>query len=118
MEYPENCLQCSFVRLVSNHYYCGCNANCMLGEYVEPLGRHPDCPLVELPVGHGRLVDADAYSAEMKKRQDEAISWKDSSEKAGYFELFARADQAINTFAEAKLTLDKMETIVEAEGDD
>lgn len=23
--------------------------------------RHPDCPLIELPTPHGRLIDADAY---------------------------------------------------------
>lgn len=53
MEMPTNCLQCSFVRIVSDHYYCGCNANCMLGEYVgeylKANNRHPDCPLVEFP---------------------------------------------------------------------
>lgn len=54
MDYPDNCLQCSFVRIVSNHYYCGCNANCMLGEYVgehlEWVGRHDGCPLREMAV--------------------------------------------------------------------
>lgn len=64
MEMPTNCLQCSFVRIVSDHHYCGCNANCMLGEYVgeyfEGVGRHEGCPLVELPSGHGDLIDRDA----------------------------------------------------------
>ncbi len=58
MDMPTNCLQCSFVRIVSNHYYCGCNANFMLGEYVgeylEGVGRHEGCPLREMAmVGEG-----------------------------------------------------------------
>lgn len=63
MEMPTNCLQCSFVRIVSDHHYCGCNANCMLGEYVgehlEGVGRHEGCPLVELPEKHGRLIEGE-----------------------------------------------------------
>lgn len=94
MDYPDNCLQCSFVRIVSGHYYCGCNANCMLGEYVgehlEGVGRHEGCPLVELPEKHGRLIDADA----MKR------VW-----------MGARIDGDIG------MLLDARPTIVEAEGE-
>ena len=35
----------------------------MLADDRKPLpfeGRHTDCPLVEVPAGHGRLIDADA----------------------------------------------------------
>ena len=71
MEMPTNCLQCSFVRIVSDHYYCGCNANCMLGEYVgeylEGAGRHEGCPLVGLPSGHGDLIDRSEMIAEAKR---------------------------------------------------
>lgn len=58
---PTNCLQCSFVRIssdryyyASDHYFCGCNANGMRGEYVgkylEGVGRHEGCPLREMAV--------------------------------------------------------------------
>lgn len=88
MDYPDNCLQCSFVRIVSGHYYCGCNANCMLGEYVgehlEGVGRHEGCPLVELPEKHGRLIDADAFKETLEyyireagwdERANQVLSW-------------------------------------------
>lgn len=75
----------------------------MLGEYVEPLGRHPDCPLVELPVGHGRLVDADAF----KETLDYYIR------EAGWDE---RANQVLGWVKDE--FIDSERTIVEAEGDD
>ena len=74
MEMPTNCLQCSFVMIVSDHYYCGCNANCMLGEYVgeylEGVGRHEVCPLVELPGGNGDLIDRDALPKDRVEWED------------------------------------------------
>ena len=80
MDMPTNCLQCSFVRIVSDHYYCGCNANCMLGEYVgeylEGVRRHEGCPLVELPKEHGRLIDANKLRSEFPYPKD----WKDTME--------------------------------------
>lgn len=79
--------------------------------------RYPDCPLRPLPEKHGRLIDADDYAAEMKKRQDNAMLWKEKAARNNDMTIFARGDQAIRTFSEAKLTLDNMETIVEAEGD-
>ena len=58
-----------------------------------------------------RLVDADAYKAEMKQRQDACAEWRDDAKADGNEELYARAEQALATFVEAKLTLDKMPTI-------
>lgn len=81
MEMPINCLQCSFVRIVSDHHYCGCNANCMLGEYVgeylEGVGRHEGCPLVQLPEKHGRLGDLDEIKNKLAKDKREAFTKHD-----------------------------------------
>lgn len=58
-----------------------------------------------------RLIDADAYCAEMKERQYKCIEWRDESKAKGDAELFARADQALATFVEARLTMEKMPTV-------
>ena len=55
-----------------------------------------------------RLIDADAYAAEMAKRQDACGKWMDSA----IDELtLQRAEGAYTMLCEAKLTLDEMPTI-------
>lgn len=49
MEMPENCLVC----------FVPCSLLCDLDDYDRKRIRHPDCPLVEIPTPHGRLIDAD-----------------------------------------------------------
>lgn len=106
MDYPDNCLQCSFVRIVNNHYYCGCNANCMLGEYVgeylEGVGRHDGCPLAGVPVGHGRLIEADS----LKETLDYYIR------EAGWDE---KTNQILGWVKDE--FIDSERTVVEGEGD-
>ena len=56
-----------------------------------------------------RLIDADDYAAEMRKRQDACRKWKSEQNKGS--EMYARAEQALVTFVEAWLTLEKQPTI-------
>ena len=56
-----------------------------------------------------RLIDADAYAAEMRKKQDNCRAWKDSLDNAS--ETYARAEQSFVTFIEAALTLKSQPTI-------
>lgn len=56
-----------------------------------------------------RLIDADAYAIEMRKRQDACRKWK--SEQNVGSETYARAEQALVTFVEAWVTLEKQPTI-------
>lgn len=58
-----------------------------------------------------RLIDADAYSAEMKKRQDACEKLMHDAERWNDVGLMGRADSAFSVFVEAKLTLDKMPTV-------
>lgn len=55
-----------------------------------------------------RLIDADAYSAEMKQRQEACKEWFFRVEDR---ELENRAIGTLNAFIEAKLTLDSMPTV-------
>lgn len=60
MVMPENCMHCPFPAVGTDAFYCHCPT--MDGkEYdFEHANRRPfDCPLVELPEHHGRLIDAD-----------------------------------------------------------
>lgn len=56
-----------------------------------------------------RLIDADAYAAEMKARQDACKEWLEQLEKNNCDTVYIHmARQALTTFYEAKLTMDKM----------
>lgn len=57
----------------------------------------------------GRLIDADAYAAEMRKRQENCRAWKDSLDRGS--ETYARAEQSFITFVEAALTLKNQPTV-------
>lgn len=61
---------------------------------------------------HGRLVDADAFLEEMKKRQDAAMEWKKEAKDS---ETAARADAVLSFLCEVKLTLDKLPTVIPEE---
>ena len=54
-----------------------------------------------------RLVDADAYSAEMKDRQAAAWKWRNEAIAEEDEVKLARAEGAYAAFTEAKLTMDK-----------
>ena len=53
------------------------------------------------------VVDADAYSAEMKDRQDAAWKWRNEAIVEEDEVKLARAEGAFTAFTEAKLTMDK-----------
>jgi hypothetical protein len=54
-------------------------------------------------------VDADAYAAEMKEKQDACKTWLATTEEES--EIHIRAEQAMATFIEANLTLKKQPTV-------
>lgn len=65
MKMPKSCMNCMF---------CGfAGANCELDTCLItgsaqkhiPHSKMPDCPLIEVPDGHGRLIDADALIERM-----------------------------------------------------
>lgn len=107
MEMPKNCDVCPF------NVFKICLINTLQeGKYTVTHS----CPLIPVP-DHGRLIDADAYKAEMKKRQDACAEWRDDIKSGGGYgtELYHRADSFLGAMCEAKLTLDKMPTIIPAD---
>lgn len=60
MEMPENCCDCPFVRASwGNDYYCAKGNGTEDNIRVLMSKRMDDCPLIEIPTPHGRLIDAD-----------------------------------------------------------
>lgn len=101
MEIPESCFEC----VLTNSFFRNLRCNELEGMsgFVGTLphvnDRHQDCPLHPLQEGHGRLVDAERFRVilcRLKERQNDDV-----------------ATHALNWAIEC---LDKMDTIIPAEG--
>ena len=60
MEMPKNCRKCRCSWSDFTRLYCEADGKpwgLEVTEYAD--GRHPDCPLIEIPDGHGDLIDRD-----------------------------------------------------------
>ena len=60
MEIPDCCTRCDYIGL---NRAIGCD------HYTNVTRRADDCPLVEVPTPHGRLIDANALSKKAYHRQ-------------------------------------------------
>lgn len=83
MKMPHSCIGCRFCEHGSiNEWdlYCGIN-NKHIGnwddKHINNGWRRPDCPLVEVPTPHGRLVDADALKATFCAECNHTITCED-----------------------------------------
>ena len=61
MKIPDSCKQCDMFHLIEdvNVFRCGTNNKFYEADFDYYNIRHPDCPIVEVPTPHGRLIDAD-----------------------------------------------------------
>ena len=98
MEMPKNCLWCPL------QYFGFCQVT--KTDVNSDLGRRADdCPLVELPDKHGRLVDADELWKKMSKYTD----------NMGAKMPFGDDDSMIHRDS-ACFMIESADTIIEAEG--
>lgn len=58
-----------------------------------------------------RYIDADAYAAEMKTRQDACLELMNAAREMDNEKMYGQKSAAFSVFVEAKLTLDAMPTI-------
>ena len=63
-DFPKSCNECDEPHLCCDFYYCGVGhqkdgRHLDVDEHYLNKTKHPDCPLLELPKKHGRLIDAD-----------------------------------------------------------
>ena len=75
MYIPGRCKDCRFANYVNLCVYI-CMAN---SKIIEDVEHSPDdCPLVELPEKHGRLIDVDELIEFIENRYN--VTWKDDYE--------------------------------------
>lgn len=73
---PKTCSGCTFSRLsqiYEGKYWCVLNESDE-AIYVELHQKSFNCPLVEIPTPHGRLIDGDAYIKMMEEKCDHESS--------------------------------------------
>ena len=69
MEMPTSCAECLNVGLWNVF-------ECHLDDVEQ--GKRPDCPLIEIPDKHGRLIDADALmDALTRAKEDDPLQYED-----------------------------------------
>ena len=92
MEMPENCVMCSIKAWDEDGYVCPFSGIMCLN-----IGRQADCPLVELPEKHGRLIDADDAMVTLSSALEKAIREKDDTTAftIGAIEGFLKASPAV-----------------------
>lgn len=56
MDMPKTCFMCKLSYLQGERLYCYVTKEEVLRGKIAP-----DCPLIEVPTPHGRLIDADAF---------------------------------------------------------
>ena len=65
MEMPESCSDCDFcsgIVMPGDSYFCDCpviHGGLNITQAIEDDVRHPDCPLVEIKISLGKLLDSD-----------------------------------------------------------
>ena len=98
MKMPNNCMACDIEEVDD----CGNEYRCPLiykgyTSKIRQDGKLPECPLVELPEKHGRLIDADLLKNEYPHDTD----W----------------DYPVNTNCYVSESIDNAPTVIEAEGE-
>ena len=65
MEMPKNCMECAIRSWSSDEYDYVCPFSGIMALNI--IGRQNDCPLVEVPENHGKLLDYNALSELVKE---------------------------------------------------
>ena len=112
MEIPKNCSSCKII--CWNYLEYGING--ILAKLSTSESRDPNCPLVPLPEGHGRMIDADALVSKYTEEVNKLEEWAKIHEKEGRLEMFRGCHLRSAYIAEAKLNIEAAPTIVPAEG--
>ena len=74
-DFPKSCNECDEPHLCCDFYYCGVGyqkdgRHLDVDEHYFNKTKHPDCPLLELPKKHGRLIDADELIKMLERHRD------------------------------------------------
>ena len=103
MELPAECRECKMLTYYSTSgcSMCDITGNALARNFKPiPFDGRPDwCPLVEIPVPHGRLIDA-SHKVDMQFYDDEYEEY--SMKTVTVEELLAMADNEVQTVIEAE----------------
>ncbi|MBR4873655.1 MAG: hypothetical protein IKV00_07450 [Clostridia bacterium] len=83
MEMPLRCINCPFEMFIHGENRCRANRGKPI-EFEIGNDRGKNCPIVPLPEGHGRLIDADIVIQTLKRSIDlpynkrTNVSWSDA----------------------------------------
>lgn len=97
--------------------YCSRIADESVVEYAIKEERHPNCPLVELPKRHGRLIDSDAFETRIKELYCSDCDRRKGVKKGKMRMLYEIGDapcRACGTY-DALSDIDDAPTVIEAE---
>ena len=118
MKMPESCSRCELVGDGSDAVF---SWSCpFVGEIYKigrlTKGRLDDCPLVEIPTPHGRLIDSDALIDELEYDIELEARYLDNFDGTHTERITSEVNKKI--FETAIEILQKAPTIIEAEGEE
>ena len=114
-EMPKSCEECPFLDDIGPYATCTLTNEYLALAPKTENWRLYDCPLIEVPTPHGRLIDADALRKSFKESVDECDKWVDEMRKSENDEIAIRAEQALSTFVECSIRVKNAPTIIESE---
>ena len=118
VDFPEACIDCPFAYpTITDIWRCSClSENLSENSRIKNLeSKLNDCPIVEIPNNHGRLIDA-----------DELLQWYDNMRKDEVEKLRESKKPSIRQEAMHKIEIldklyfqiyDRQKTVIEAEGE-
>ena len=111
MEMPENCDECPF-----NYDLM----ECMAASHKIRLNyerRPKECPIIEVPTPHGRLIDAEKLEGVLIKEKTELENLSNLLKEINYMSYVSYMSQAFGV-NKAKLWAEFQPVIIEAEGEE
>lgn len=103
MEMPKACEWCSFISTFTTESGLGCRCEVEKFEFWDYSKRQENCPLVEVPTPHGRLIDADRLLESIKTNFYEHFGNYDSGQEL-LFDLICNSIEDSLTIIEAEVS--------------
>lgn len=99
MDMPQNCCECKLILWDGGTYICPFSSIMALS-----IGIQDDCPLVDVPTPHGRLIDADELHEKMYHESFEVDSDMQKWESGCWirYKVFENCENQTPTIIEAE----------------
>lgn len=121
MKMPEKCQYCGFLAYYANSGNVWCNATNRLietGRHTEiDIKRQADCPLVEIPVPHGDLIDKEKLYNTTVNLEAQALAQTEKLIHSEDISEWKRWSAILNERTAFKHDLLDAQTVIEAEED-